>query len=188
MGWYLHGTYTVTSQHVIFRLSFTCSYNPKGYEVTLFEIQSHLPEFLKLPYDPKGNIWKFYQTLTCSTVLDEGRFLVIASIPLLDKINNFEIYDVFNMPVPHDKTPNMVVSYRLEAVSIAISLAEMKHVLLNDREQKYCISPSKHYCDIRSLVYSIAPSKLCIIALFLKDKERMMKNCDSVVRPNSILP
>ena len=34
----------------------------------------------------------------------------------------------------------------------------------------------------------MAPSKLCIIALILKDKERMMKNSDSVIRPNSILP
>ena len=51
-------------------------------------------------------------------MLDEGRFLVIVSVPLLDKINKFEIYDVFNMSVPHDKTPNMAVSYRLEAVSI----------------------------------------------------------------------
>ena len=37
------------------------------------------------------------------------------------------------MPVPHDKTPNMIASYRLEAVSIAVNLAEMKYVLLNDK-------------------------------------------------------
>ena len=114
-------------------------------------------------------------------MLDKDRFVVIVSIPLLDKINIFEIYDVFNMPVPHDKTPNMVASYRLEAVSIAVNCAEMKYVLLNDREQEHCISP------IRSPIYSTAPSMLSIIALFLKDKE-MMKNCESGVRPNSILP
>ena len=85
---------------------------------------------LKLPYDPKGKISKFYQNLTCSNVLNEGRYLVIVSIPLLEKINTFEIYNVFHMPIPYDKTPNMVSSYRLEAVSIAINLAEMKHVLL----------------------------------------------------------
>ena len=82
----------------------------------------------------------------------------------------------------------MVVSYRLEAVSISVDLAEMKYALLNDREQEYCNSPLRHYCDIGSLVYTIGPSKLCIIAFFLKDRERMMKNCDSVVRPNSNLP
>ena len=56
------------------------------------------------------------------------------------------------MPLPHDKTPNMVASYRLEAVSIDVNLAEMKYALLNDREQEHCISPLKHYCDIRSPV------------------------------------
>ena len=70
---------------------------PRGLKKLLVEIESHLPEFLKLQYDPKGKIWKFYQTLNCSTVLDEARFLVIVSIPLLHKFNKFEIYDVFNM-------------------------------------------------------------------------------------------
>ena len=95
---------------------------PRGLKKLFIEVESHLPEFLKLPYDPKGKIWKLYQTLTCSTVLDEGRFLVIVSIPLLDKINNVAIYDVFNMAVPHDKTPIcMQVGYcpcRLEIMSL----------------------------------------------------------------------
>ena len=81
--------------------------------------------------------------------------------------------------------------------SLKACLLQSKHVLykrisskvlLNDREQEHCISPLRHYCDIKSPIYSVAPIKLCIIALFQKDKERMMKNCDSVVRPNSILP
>ena len=64
----------------------------------------------------------------------------------------------------------------------------MKYVLLIDREQEHCSSPLRHYCDIRSPIYSIVPSKLCIIALFLKDKEKMMKNHDLVVRHNWTLP
>ena len=111
---------------------------------------------------------------------DEGRFLVIVSIPLLDKINKLEMCDVFTIPVPHDKAPNMVASYGFKAVSIVVNLAEMKYVLLNDSKQEHCISPLRHYCGIRSPIYSIASSKLCIITLFLKDKE--------MVRPNSILP
>ena len=47
---------------------------PRGLKKLPIEIGSHLSEFLDLPYDPKGKNWKFYQTLTCSTVLDESRF------------------------------------------------------------------------------------------------------------------
>ena len=48
------------------------------------------------------------------------RFLVIVSIPLLDNMNIFEIFNICNMPVavndtvvPTDKLPNMVAWYIL---------------------------------------------------------------------------
>ena len=64
------------------------------------EIENHLPEYLKLPYDPQGEIWKLYWIVTCTTVLDKGRYLVIVSVPLLDNMNSFEIFKIFNVPVP----------------------------------------------------------------------------------------
>ena len=41
---------------------------------------------------------------------------------------------------------------------------------------------------LASPVYSITSSKLCIIVLFLKDKERIKKFCENIVAPNTILP
>ena len=88
---------------------------PRGLKKLLTEIKGHLPEFLILPYDPRAKIWKCYQTLTCATVINQGKFLIIVSIPLLDKNNKYEVYSVFNMPVllkdswvPKDQYPNMV--------------------------------------------------------------------------------
>ena len=34
----------------------------------------------------------------------------------------------------------------------------------------------------------MALSKLCVIALFMKDEERIAKNCNSIIKPNSVLP
>ena len=82
----------------------------------------------------------------------------------------------------------MVAWYRLEASSIAINIAEMKYVLLTDREQEHCTSPLRHYCDVRSPVYPIAFSKLYVIVLFMEDEERIAKNCNSIIEPNSVLP
>ena len=76
---------------------------PRTLKGLLIEIESHLPPFLELPYDPKGEIWKLYQTLACTTVLDKGRFLVIVLIPLLDKAKKFEIFYIFNMPVSYEQ-------------------------------------------------------------------------------------
>ena len=90
--------------------------------------------------------------------------------------------------VPKDQSSNIIAWYRLEASSIAINIAEMKYVLLTDREQEHCTSPLRHYCDVRSPLYPMALSKLCVIALFMKDEERIAKNCNSIIEPNSVLP
>ena len=99
-------------------------------------------------------IWKLCETLTCTTVLDKSRFLVIVSIPLLDNVNTFEILNIFNMPVPvasRNKLPSMVAWYRLETSSIAVNLAQMKYILLTATEQEHCTFPLWHYCDVRTL-------------------------------------
>ena len=37
---------------------------PRSLKVVLLEIENHLLQYSKLLYDPKGEIWKLYQTLT----------------------------------------------------------------------------------------------------------------------------
>ena len=76
---------------------------------------------------------KLYQTLTYATVLYKGRFLVIISIPLLDNMNIFKIFKIFNMTVPVKgpvvatyKLPSMVVAYRLETSSIPAVLKDTR--------------------------------------------------------------
>ena len=64
----------------------------------------------------------------------------------------------------------------------------MKYVLLTATEQDHCTSPLQHYCDVRSPVYSMTSSKLCTVALLMKDTEYLKNYCKAEVEPNSILP
>ena len=95
------------------------------------------------------------------------------------------------MPVPvvsNDKFPSMVTWYRLETSSIAVNFAQIKYVLLTHAEQEHCVSPLWHYCDVRSPAYSMTPSKLCTVALFMKDTGNAKSYCTTEVELNSILP
>ena len=47
---------------------------PKNLKQLLLEMQSKLPYHLTLPEDPVKDLWKYYQTLTCTTILDEDKF------------------------------------------------------------------------------------------------------------------
>ena len=108
-------------------MPFTISHYPKRLKGLILEIENHLPEYLKLPHNPKGEIRRLFQTLTCTTALDSGGLLVIVSIPLSDNMNTFEFFKTFNMPVPvkdsvvpTDQLPSIVAWYRLETSSLSV--------------------------------------------------------------------
>ena len=46
----------------------------RSFKGLLLEIENHLPQYLRLLHDPKGEIWKLHQTLTCTTVLDKENY------------------------------------------------------------------------------------------------------------------
>ena len=64
----------------------------------------------------------------------------------------------------------------------------MKYVLLTPTEQEHCMSPLQHYSDVGSPVYSMTSSKLCTVALYMKDTDNGKNYCKTEVKPNSILP
>ena len=156
---------------------------PKKFEGFGIRNRESFTWIFKVLYDQKGVIWKLYETLTCAIVLDKGRFLAIVSIPLLDNMNTFEIFNIFNTPVPvkdsvvpTDKCPSMVIWFRLETSSIAANLVQMKYVLFTATEQEHCTCPLWHYCDVRSPVYSMMSSKSCTVA------EKDTENVKNIVR------
>ena len=113
---------------------------------------------------------------------------MIVSTPLLNTLNKFEIFD---MPIKNPKVPdniaNMVAWYNLEANLITVNLDQIKYVLLSEREQYHCSFQLHHYCNVWSPVYHITSSKLCTVALFLKDEESRSLS-ETIVAPKSPLP
>ena len=64
------------------------------------EMKYKLPHHLTLPNDSDRELWKYYQSLTCTTIWDRGMFLVVVLVPLLERDNKFEIYTVINSQLP----------------------------------------------------------------------------------------
>ena len=54
---------------------------PKDIKRLLTQIKAKLPPTLKLPEDHRSNIWYYYRTLTCTTILEDDRIVVVMSIP-----------------------------------------------------------------------------------------------------------
>ena len=71
---------------------------PKDLKRLLTQIKAKLPPTLKLPEDHRSNIWYYYRTLTCTTILEDDRIVVVVSIPLLDFTGQYDVIKIHNIP------------------------------------------------------------------------------------------
>lgn len=160
----------------------------------LYEIKTQLPPNVRLPI-PISEVWEYYKTLTCALLVQDERFVVVVSLPLLDLTGKFEIYKIFNIPLPYsddkldtDSLPDITAAYALETNSLAIDPQRTKFAILSPDEIEKCSLPLTRYCKIRSPIYPVNLSKLCVIALFMKNTANVKKYCSVQVQPNSLLP
>ena len=140
-------------------------------------------------------MWNFYTLLTCTTVVDEDKIIIIFSFPLLDSSDDREIFKIHNLPVPvHSEDTSssdptkMVAQYLLEADAIAVNTRRTKYALLTADELESCSKPLVGFCSIKSPVYPINLGQFCIIALLMRNEERITENCQTLVKPNAVLP
>ena len=158
----------------------------------LIDIQTRIAAPLRLPGDPKADLWHFYKMLTCTTIVEEDKILVVVPVPLLDSNDDFEVYRVHNLPIPFNASDGVMAgslaSYRLEAEAIAVNTQRTNFVLLTQGELEGCSKASIGFCSIRSPVYPISLNRFCITALFMKNTEIVEQNCRPMVRLNAVLP
>lgn len=168
---------------------------PGSLKSLLIQIKTKLPSTLKLPEDPEANIWYFYRTLTCTTVLENDKILVLISIPLLDYNGEFDVYKVYNIPVPlhknfskNSKLPDMVAKYNIEYSGLLINKDRSQYAPLTEHELQTCGNTLIKYCTPKNAVLPVNLHRLCILALFFKDHKKVDENCHRIVEPNAILP
>lgn len=169
---------------------------PNALREILLEIQKSLPQNIKLPIDPVKDIWSYYKILTSTALLERDLFVVIISIPLVDSQKQFEVYEVTSLQLPHDpkttpalqNSPHMAAYYDLETTAIAVNTERTQFVILNREEFMKCNLVLVPFCDIRSAIYRLSDSNLCVTSLFRKDKEKVKQNCKIKVTTHVLEP
>ena len=168
--------------------------SPHRLRILLEEIAKTLPEEFKLAREPGKDIWYYYRTLGCSTLFNEQSITIVAHIPLLDREHTYEVYRIFNFPLPlptrHKslETRKWTVRFQLETDTIAINKDRTRYVLLNEMETLQCVRRDNDLCKIESPIYLSNRRDSCELSLFKRDRERVRKNCISKVKTNTRLP
>ena len=146
----------------------------------LTNIQKQLPPSIKLPEDPTQNIWHYYNFLSVSHVTHDNKIIILIKVPLIDHDSSLDLYKVYNLPI-FNPSLNKALTYQIETDILAVSMDSNYATIPTESEFLECTLASGHFCNIRSALYHMHSSKMCIIALFLKDDTAINENCEMKV-------
>ena len=146
----------------------------------LVNIQKQLPPSIKLPEDPTQNIWHYYNFLSVSHTTHDDKILILIKLPLIDHDSSLDLYRIYNLPV-FNPSLDKALTYQLEANTLAVSRDGNYATIPTESEFLECTLASGHFCNLRSALYHMQSSKMCIIALFLKDEIAINENCEMKV-------
>lgn len=149
-------------------------------------IEAQIPKQLSLPA-PIKDVWYYYRTLTCVTLIQDHKFITLVNLPILEPNSLFEVYRIHNIPLPYART-GMTATYDLETTTIAVNTKRTDFMMLPAVDLAQCSNPTTKFCSLHSALYTLSESRLCVIALFKRDKTLISENCQTKVRINTMLP
>ena len=169
--------------------------SPASMKSLLISIKSHLPPTLTLIGDSNTDLWVFYRQLKTIALIDNDQVVVIIHIPILQIISQYEIYKIFSVPLvtqgmqtDDNQISEMTATLNLESNGLMINKDRTKYTLLTDQELDKCSDPNVNWCSVASPIFPVNVAKLCIVNLFLKNRESSWKYCQTIVNLNTRLP
>ena len=76
------------------------------------------------------DILYFYHYLKTHVLIAEGQFLLLIDVPIQNRAQQLQIYEVFNLPVSHS---NLSVQYKINHRYIRVTYDETKAVAIMDQ-------------------------------------------------------
>ena len=101
-------------------------------------------------------------------------------IPLLDTDSSMTLYKVYNLPI-YNPTIGKSLKYNLEGSNLAVTKDNNYVTILSEAEFIQCTLAQGHFCSLNTALYHVDYSKLCLVAMFLKQNDRINKDCQLAV-------
>ena len=126
-------------------------------------IESELHSTMDLPILSDGTL-RFYQYLN-THVFRAGQFLLLINVPIQNRAQQVQIYEVINLQVLHS---NLSAQCKINHSYIGVTYDETKTVAIMDQHYITCQHANKQFCRINAPLQTLTNLPSCITAYMLK--------------------
>ena len=128
----------------------------------VLHIEETLPSTMHLPVSSEDTL-HFYRYLHTHILITDEQFLLLINVPILDCAQQPEIYEVFNLVIPHG---NFSACYNISTKYLGITYDEAKAVKSLEDQFSTCQKDNRQFCSLNASIQPLANPPTCIAALY----------------------
>ena len=144
----------------------------------LLHIEEALPLTMHLPVSSEDTLY-FYRYLCTHILIADLQFLLLINVPIQDCAQQLEMYEVFNLVIPHG---NFSACYNINSKYLGITYDETKAVEILEQQFSICQKANRQFCSINACFQLLANPPSCITAIYTKKKAGIEKGCSLQIR------
>ena len=144
----------------------------------LLHIEETLPLTMHLPLSSEDALHSYRYLHTHILIADE-QFLLLINVPIQDCTWQIEVYEVFNLAIPHG---NFSACYNINNRYLGVTHDETKAVEISEEQFNTCQKANRQICSINTPLLPRANPPTCIAALYAKDTVGIKKRCSRQIR------
>ena len=160
----------------------TCSLHSRCHYFVFAHSCSTLPFYYN--FQPTYNLTKaLYNTV----LIADGQFLLLIDVPIQNRVQQLQIYEVFHLPVPHS---NLSAEYKVNYKYIGVMYDETKAVAISDLQYRACQHANGQFFRINAPFQPLANQPSCVTALYAKNEQAVKEQCSLVIShmPHTFVP
>ena len=131
----------------------------------LYWIEPELPPNMHLPI-PSLDPLHFYRYLRTHVLVEENQFLLLIDIPIQDRAQQIQIYQIINLPVP---VGNYSMKYTMETKYLGVTYDRTKTMDIPEEQFKLCKEANGPFCPLLTPLQPLTNPPSCVAALYTKN-------------------
>ena len=143
----------------------------------LKHIESKLPPTMHLPISSDKTL-HFYQYLSIHVLIADGQFLLLINVPIQNRAQWLQIYEVFISPVPHS---NLSAEYKVNHKYIGMICDDTKVVAISGLQYRAYQHANRQFCRINAPIQTLANQPSCVTTLYAKNDQAIKEQCSLVI-------
>ena len=144
----------------------------------LTHIEEALPSTMHLPVSSEDMV-HFYRYLHTHILIADKQFLLLIDVPIQDPPQQLEIYEVFNLVIPHG---NSSTCYNIDSKYLGITYEETKAVEILGQQFITWQQANGQFCTINTPLQPLANPPSCIAVIYAKIRAGIEKRCSIQIR------